>query len=306
MFFCALRKNISWMAVLHKPVHIHKWSGSHVHFYPRPCSSTCRQANFSTHRHSGPHFVCNPCSCAHFGRVTAACVSSPKRLGCLHWLAHAARHGHFQGASTSRRTASFVFFAFTSENQDTKIMAIVSPETWLSCVVVTTRVFCPAGRTLHSGHQTCTRPCDEHLSMGQACNPPTPREPQHFVCRPCSGVHFGRVTTACVIAKKLGSLHWVARASGHGYEALHWPGARQASRPQQKLIHCVQDVGHEENVHEMVLDKIGRMPTVTRRICAGFFQVPLLRWLLLVTRWTVFLRHLSFRNAFSIFTASSW
>ena len=28
--------------------------------------------------------MCSPCSRAHLGRVTAACVSSPKRLGCLH------------------------------------------------------------------------------------------------------------------------------------------------------------------------------------------------------------------------------
>ena len=56
---------------------------------------------------SGPHSVCRPCSRAHFGRVPTACVSSPKRLGCLPWLAHAAGHGHFKGASTSRRTVSF-------------------------------------------------------------------------------------------------------------------------------------------------------------------------------------------------------
>ena len=35
----------------------------------------------------GDHSVCTPCSRAHFGRVTTACVSSPKRLGCLHSLA---------------------------------------------------------------------------------------------------------------------------------------------------------------------------------------------------------------------------
>ena len=43
----------------------------------------------------GDHSMCIPCSYAHFGRATTACVSSPKRLGCLHWLAHAAGHGHF-------------------------------------------------------------------------------------------------------------------------------------------------------------------------------------------------------------------
>ena len=53
--------------------------------------------------------MCCPCSLSHFVRLTTACVSSPKRLGCLHWLAHAAGHGHFQAASTSGRSASFVF-----------------------------------------------------------------------------------------------------------------------------------------------------------------------------------------------------
>ena len=37
------------------PVGIHKGSGSHDHFCSRPCSSTCRWARLSTHRHSGPH-----------------------------------------------------------------------------------------------------------------------------------------------------------------------------------------------------------------------------------------------------------
>ena len=34
-------------------------------------------------------------------------VSSPKRLGCLHWLAYAERHDNFSSAFTSRRTVSF-------------------------------------------------------------------------------------------------------------------------------------------------------------------------------------------------------
>ena len=44
---------------------------------------------------TGPHSVCKPCSRAHFDRATTACVSSPTRLGGLHALAHAARHGYF-------------------------------------------------------------------------------------------------------------------------------------------------------------------------------------------------------------------
>ena len=51
-----------------------------------------------------PLSMCSSCSRAHLGRVTTACVSSPKRRGSLHKLAHAAGHGHFLGASTSRRS----------------------------------------------------------------------------------------------------------------------------------------------------------------------------------------------------------
>ena len=53
--------------------------GSHFDFCPRPCPSTCRWVRLATRRHIGPHFVKIPCSRAHLGRATAACVSSPKR-----------------------------------------------------------------------------------------------------------------------------------------------------------------------------------------------------------------------------------
>ena len=36
------------------PAHLHKVSGSYVHFCPRPCLSTCRWARLATHRHWGP------------------------------------------------------------------------------------------------------------------------------------------------------------------------------------------------------------------------------------------------------------
>ena len=100
-------KNISWMAVLHKPVHIHKFSRSllpaslfehmsmgQVCHPPTQWTTLCVQSVLSC-----PLW---PCNC----RMR---VIAKKRLGCLHWLAHATRHGLFQGASTSRRTASFVF-----------------------------------------------------------------------------------------------------------------------------------------------------------------------------------------------------
>ena len=53
--------------------------------------STCRWARLPTHRQKEPHQVCCPCSRAHLGRVATACVSPPKRLGCLHGLAHASK-----------------------------------------------------------------------------------------------------------------------------------------------------------------------------------------------------------------------
>ena len=36
----------------------------------------------------------NPCSRAHLGLCATAQEPPPKRLGCLHWPAHAAGHGH--------------------------------------------------------------------------------------------------------------------------------------------------------------------------------------------------------------------
>ena len=107
------------------------------------------------HRHKSPHQVCSPCSRAHFGPIaTRTCVIA-KRLGCLRCLAHAAGCGHFYSASTSRRT-----FDPASENHVSKKLAIVSPETQLPLVSVTTRVFRPAGRILHSG---VTKKSTKHL-----------------------------------------------------------------------------------------------------------------------------------------------
>ena len=50
------------------------------------CRAPDRWARLATHRRKGPHQACSPCSRAHFSRLTTACVSSPKGLGCLHWL----------------------------------------------------------------------------------------------------------------------------------------------------------------------------------------------------------------------------
>ena len=48
-------------------------------------------------------------------------------VGSLHWLARAAGRGHFLGASTSRRTISFCFNPFTSQNHDPKKWTPHSP-----------------------------------------------------------------------------------------------------------------------------------------------------------------------------------
>ena len=54
----------------------------------------CRWANLFAHTHKGPH-LCVVRAHAHSGRVTTACVSSPKTLGCLHKLARAAGRPFF-------------------------------------------------------------------------------------------------------------------------------------------------------------------------------------------------------------------
>ena len=91
--------------------------------------------------------ACSRCSsCPHWPHRHRMCVIA-KRLGCLHWLARAAGHGHFKGASTSGRT----FDAVHHRKPRYKKLAIVSPETPFSCVSFTTRVFRSAGRILHSG-----------------------------------------------------------------------------------------------------------------------------------------------------------
>ena len=92
--------------------------------------------------------MCGPCSRAHFGCVPTACVSSPRD-----WAVSIGSHMQQNmdisfGASTPRRTASCVSQRSRLKTTTQKL-AIVSPETQLSFVSVTTRVFRPAGRLLH-------------------------------------------------------------------------------------------------------------------------------------------------------------
>ena len=83
----------------------HKGSGSHVHFRPRPSSSTDRWARLTTDRHLGPHnTVKSVLSCPQWPHRHRMCVTT-KGLGCPHKLAHAARDGHFLGDLTSEYAA---------------------------------------------------------------------------------------------------------------------------------------------------------------------------------------------------------
>ena len=106
-----------------------------------------RWAKLSTHRHRSPHLLCGLCSHAHFGRATTARVSSPRRLGCPHWLAHGAEHGHFSGASTTWRTIFLWLRLLASETWIGKF-AVTHPLPWLISECVSKRVLRPAGRLL--------------------------------------------------------------------------------------------------------------------------------------------------------------
>ena len=68
-------------------------------------SSTYRWARPSTHKHRGPH------QCVVRALMPALAVSQlheiANGLGCVHWLIHAAGHGHHSGDSTWPHTVSF-------------------------------------------------------------------------------------------------------------------------------------------------------------------------------------------------------
>ena len=93
---------------------VHKGSGSHFHFCPRPCSSTHRWARRSQPTNTGDHAVKSVLPYPHQPDDHRMCVIA-KRLGCLHRLTHAARLGYFFGASMTRRTLPLgLFTAATS------------------------------------------------------------------------------------------------------------------------------------------------------------------------------------------------
>ena len=141
----------------------HNGSGSCFHFCPRPCLNTCRWARLATHRHIGPHSVCIPCSHAHLGRATTACVSSPRD-----WAISTSSHMK-QNIDTSTAPPhvgalrSLCLIAFMSENHD--------PKNWRSFPMkhschfwVLQRVFsAPPGATYHfrcwnQAHENLTKP----------------------------------------------------------------------------------------------------------------------------------------------------
>ena len=94
--------------------------------------------------------MCCPCSHALLGLVTTACVSW-SRDKAVSIGSHMQQDVVISQAPPHLGAPFLFLIAFSSEKHDTKRLAIVSPETWLSFVSVTTRVFSPAGRILHSG-----------------------------------------------------------------------------------------------------------------------------------------------------------
>ena len=115
----------------------------HIHTCPRPCSSTCRWARLATHRHTGTTQLRSPCSHAHFGRATAACVSSPRDRAV-------SVGSHMQQDKTMylvypRLRASSSKTRFTTRTGMRK-MAIASSPDNISCMGLPARVLRPFGR----------------------------------------------------------------------------------------------------------------------------------------------------------------
>ena len=110
----------------------------------------------SQHTDIGHHSVCTPCSRAHFGRVTTACVSSPKRLGLSPLARTCSRTWIFQRRLHIWALRSLRLNTTHLRKPPSKKLAIISPETWMSLVNVPMRVFRPAGRHLYRITHTCT------------------------------------------------------------------------------------------------------------------------------------------------------
>ena len=104
--FCLSGESLVYSINMRAPVVFHMRLGSHVHFCPRPRSEHVSTGQASHPPTRGTRLcVSSVLSCPLWPCTHRMCVIA-KRLGSLHWLAHAARHGHFQGVFTSRRTVS--------------------------------------------------------------------------------------------------------------------------------------------------------------------------------------------------------
>ena len=129
----------------------HKGSGSHVHVCPRPCSSTCRWARHPTHRHKGTTLsVQSVLSCPLWPCAHRMCVIA-KETGLSPLAGTCSRTWAFLRRLHIQAHRFLLTHAVHVRRPRYKKSAIVSPETWLSFVGVTTRVFRPARRLLHSG-----------------------------------------------------------------------------------------------------------------------------------------------------------
>ena len=146
-------KNISWMAVLLSLFTFTRGRGLTLTSARVLVRAHVDASGFPPPRHSGPHSACNPCSRAHFGHVTAACHR--QRDWALSKGSHMQqemdiflRRLHILGAPPPSSITVHL------RKPRHKKLVIVSPETWLSFVIVTTRVFRPVGRIFHRDHQT--------------------------------------------------------------------------------------------------------------------------------------------------------
>ena len=72
------------------------------------------------------------CSRAHFGRVTTACVSSPKRRGSLHRLAHCSKTWTLLGRLHIEALRSICLTTVHFRKPPSKKLEIISRETQLS------------------------------------------------------------------------------------------------------------------------------------------------------------------------------
>ena len=105
-------------------------TSAHVHV-----SSTYRWARLSTHRQRATSMR-SPCSHAHFGRLTAACVSSQGD-----WAVSVGSHMRLY-----IQVHRFLCLKTLTSVISFEKLAIVLPATWLSSVRVATCVVRPAGR----------------------------------------------------------------------------------------------------------------------------------------------------------------